>query len=62
MEHVVKADTYDRWTDGYFSIARYSWWEGKRGTYFVAYDLVNYSRRVNPKPVASFKEALALCK
>ena len=62
MKHVVQSDTYDRWTDGQFSICRYSGWEGKPGTYFIAYDLNNLSKRINQKPVASFEEALALCK
>ena len=62
MEHVVQSDTYDRWNNGQFSICRYSEWDGKYGTFFVAYDLHKLSQRINQIPVASYEEALALCK
>ena len=61
MRHLVDSDTYDRWSNGNFSIARYSWWGTTSGTFFCAYDLKNFSRRINDKPLASYEEALALC-
>ena len=60
-DDTLSGDTYERWTDGHFSIARYSSWDGKDGTFFFAYDLNNLSRRINQKPLASFDEALAIC-
>ena len=60
----LSGDTYERWTDGEFSIARYSWWtepsgQLSRGTFFAVYDLNDRPKRINKKPFASFAEAMA---
>lgn len=54
----LSGNTYERWTDNRFAICRYSWWDGKQGTFFVAYD---HSKRITPKPVSTFDEALTYC-
>lgn len=58
----LSGETYERWTNGRFAICRYSWWEGKAGTFFAAYNIADRSQRITPKPVATFEEALAYCK
>lgn len=61
-DDILSGDTYERWTDGEFSIARYSWWIDntgqQRGTFFCVYDLDNASRRINQKPFDTFTEAV----
>jgi hypothetical protein len=61
FERVVSADGYGRWIGGRYIISMYSQWSGVRGTFYMAYDAGQLSKRLADGPAASFDEAVKLC-